>query len=184
MHAYPGREFGIHHAVTCHRNLRCMSVHSSGGAVPPQTHLLELLLQARHVQACKIPATCMALAMQHQGAHMPKHLTAVLVAAQEGIQRAVIHPLPHQLWVDAPGADLGVQIQIHIQRGIPPLAETCDELCGVVEFRASTRFEMVDQARILAHRHVAAPTGERGRRMLGHVLLMKLVDSNFTTHMA
>jgi hypothetical protein len=164
--------------------LRFITLHSSSGAVSPQAHLLQLLLQARHVQARNIPATRLALAMQYQGAHMSKSLTAVLVTTQEGIQRAVIHPLSHQLWVDAPGADLGVQIEIHVQRGIPPLAETRDELCRVVEFWASTRFEMVDQARILAHRHVAAPAGERGRCVLGHVLLMTLADSDLTGHMA
>jgi hypothetical protein len=110
-----------------HRHLRRIYRHLSGGTVLPQAHLLQLLFQARHVQARDIPAARLALAMQHQGAHVSERLTAVLVAAQEGIQRAVVHPLTHQLWIDAPGADLGVQVEIHEKRGVPPLTETCDE---------------------------------------------------------
>jgi hypothetical protein len=43
-----------------------------------------------------------------------ERLTAALVATQEWMQRTVVHPIAHQAWVNAPGADLGVQVEIHV----------------------------------------------------------------------
>jgi hypothetical protein len=51
-----------------------------------------------------------------------------------------------------------------------------------MELRAFTRLEVIDQARILSHRHVAGPAGDRRRRVLGHVLSLMLVNSDLTAH--
>jgi hypothetical protein len=76
--------------------------------------MLELLLQARHVQARNIPAARLALTMENQRTQVSEHLTAALVSTQEWVERAVVHPLAHKFWVDAGSADLGVQIEIHV----------------------------------------------------------------------
>lgn len=143
----------------------------SSTTIPPLAHLHDLLLQARHIQPVDIPATRLALTMQHQRAHVSKDLAAVLIAAQERVDRAGIDPLSHEVQVGAAGADLRVHIDVHVKWRIPPFAETEDEDRGIGELGTAAGFEVVDQAGISAHGGGAGPAGDFGRGVFSHMLV-------------
>jgi hypothetical protein len=138
--------------------------------IPPQARLLELLLQAWHVQAIDAPPTRLALAVQHQRTHMSESLAASLIAAHERMHDAVIHPMLHLVNLGATTPDLRVHVEIHVQRRVPPLPETEQQERWVGEFGAFSGLQVVDETRVGAHRGVAAPTGDVSSAVLRHVL--------------
>lgn len=101
---------------------------------------------------------------------MAKLLATILIAANKGMQGPVVHPLLYLVDVDATSPDVRMHVEIHVERRVPPLAQTAHEKCYVTEFRAVARFEVVDKAGVFAHWRVAAPTCDVGRAVLGHML--------------
>jgi len=152
---------------------------SRRGAIPSQTDLLELLLQARHVQAIDSPATRLTLAMQDQRTHVSKDLATARGATDKRMQYALVHPLLHLDDIDAAGADVGVHIKVHVERRVPPLTQTAQEKGGLAEIAAAAGLEVVDEAGVGAHWCVAAPAGYVGRAVFGHVLLVYAVSLSF-----
>ena len=101
---------------------------------------------------------------------MAKSLSTSLCATHERLQKAILHPRVHFDEIDAASADLGVNVEIHVQRRVPPPAQTHHQERGVVELWTGPRFEMVDEARVGAHRKLASPAGDPSRSMFRHVL--------------
>ena len=141
--------------------------------------MVELLLQARHVQAIDGPATRLALAMQDQRTHVSKDLATARGATDKRMQHALVHPLLHLDDIDAAGADVGVHVKVHVERRVPPLTQTAHEKGGLAELAAAAGLEVVDEAGVGAHWCVAAPAGYVGRAVFGHVLLVYAVSLSF-----
>ena len=72
-----------------------------------------------------------------------------------------------------------MDIEIHVQRRIPPFSQGPSEHDRVGELKAGARLEVIDEAALCAHGYVASPTGEGGRGVLGHVLMK---DVSTTIH--
>ena len=101
---------------------------------------------------------------------MAKGHATSLLAAEERHQHAVAHPLVDLLAADALGADLRVDVQVHVQRGVPPLAERLHEERGVVEARALAGLEVLDEHGEGAHEESAGPARYCSSCVLAHVL--------------
>lgn len=137
------------------------------------TTLLCLPLQPSHIQACNVPAARLALTVQCQRAKMAKSLLAAFFSADEGVQQAVVHPLLYFTKLDATCADLGVDVEIHVERRVPPFTETEHQERWVLQIWAFSRFEVVEEAGIGAHYGIAAPTRNASGDMFRHVLLLR-----------
>jgi hypothetical protein len=68
---------------------------------------------------------------------MRKSLLAILIAADERKERFGVHPLSHEKEIDAPGANLRVKIEVHVEWRVPPLAKAESEKRWILEFRTS-----------------------------------------------
>lgn len=55
---------------------------------------------------------------------MAKLPAAILVAADKGMQCSIVHPLLYLVDVDATGPDVRMHVEIHVEWGVPPLAQT------------------------------------------------------------
>lgn len=108
--------------------------------------------------------------MQQQRTQLAKRLAAVLATAEKRMQGTLAHPLPQLMDIHAARPNVGVHVEIHVQRRIPPPAETAHEKRCVAEFGAVARLEVVDEAGVFAHGGFAAPARHVGGAMLGHVL--------------
>ena len=117
---------------------------SRRSTVPSQTDLLEFILQAGHVQAIDSPATRLALAMQDQRTQVSEDLATAWMATDERMQYALVHPLLHLDDIDAACTDMGVHVKVHVERRVPPLAQTAHEKGGLAELAAATGLEVVD----------------------------------------
>jgi hypothetical protein len=168
-------------AKNSHNRIRCLACESlssiastlrllSRTAIPPQARQPKLFLQPRHIQAVNIPATRLALAVQHQRAHMPERLPTALLAAHKRAHNALLGPVQHCVDIGAAAPDLRMHVEVHEEWRVPPLPEAEKEKRRVVQFGAFAGLDMVDQAGVGAHWGVAAPAGEFGGSMFGHML--------------
>jgi hypothetical protein len=105
-----------------------------------------------------------------QIAQLPKRHPAPLLAAEKRHQHAVPHPLIHLLTANALGAYLRVDIQVHVQRGVPPLAERLHEQRRVAEARALSGLEVLEERGEGAREGSAGPARNRSSCVFGHVL--------------
>ena len=120
-----------------HHRFQKASLPSRRAAVPPETHVLELLLQSGHVQAIDVPSTRLTLAMQHQRAHVTEGLTTSRITTDERMEHTLVHPLLHLKDIDAAGADMGVHVKIHVKRRVPPHIKAAHQKCRLAEFAAA-----------------------------------------------
>jgi hypothetical protein len=114
-------------AKTVHSRIRKSSDKSVGPVVatscplsrttiPPQARLPKLLLKPEHIQTIHIPATRLALTVQHKRAHMPKRLAAALLATNKRAHNALVGPIQYCVDIGAAAPDLCVHIEVHEER--------------------------------------------------------------------
>ena len=131
---------------------------------------MEFRLYQVQFQPLGIPLAVLTLNMQRQGTELAESLPTTRGAADERVQKTLVHPV-HQLFeIDTLGANLDVEVDLHIECRIPESAQALYELGGIWEFGTVAGLEVVNEAATLAEWKATSPAWDGCRGVFGHVL--------------
>lgn len=146
-------------------------------AIPPVVqHPVKFRLDKIQPQPLDVPFTRSAFDVQDQRAKLAERLVAPGSTTDEGPKRARLHPAHRLAHVDAIGANLHMDVDVHVQRRVPELAQATHELGRVRELGAVPGLKVADHGAVPAQRSVAKPARKFNILMLVYVdLVLALV---------
>lgn len=140
-------------------------------AIPPVVqHPVKFRLDKIQPQPLDVPFTRSAFDVQDQRAKLAERLVAPGSTTDEGPKRARLHPAHRLAHVDAIGANLHMDVDVHVQRRVPELAQATHELGRVRELGAVPGLKVADHGAVPAQRSVAKPARKFNILMLVYVL--------------